>query len=141
MISADFLQRLYEEEWDGNEQFIRCHPAVPIKIFGFLLDASDYEIWVSPQIKKEEILPVLAEYLDWLAACEKEVTEYFCRKSGENLPEGWFGELEVYDAEIWFQTLEDFGATVRFGEQSVFPDHIVEFDMEKFEIVDDRLVG
>lgn len=35
---------------------------------------------------------------------------------------------------------DDYGATIAFGE-SVFPNHIIELDFEKEEIIDNRLNG
>ena len=69
-----------------------------------------------------------------------EATEYFCLKLGERLPEDWFENIEVYSAEITFTTLEDFGAVISFGE-SMLPDHVVEFTIDKFTIKSDLLMG
>ena len=69
-----------------------------------------------------------------------EATEYFCLKLGERLPEDWFENNEVYSAEITFTTLEDFGAVISFGE-SMLPDHVVEFTIDKFTIKSDLLMG
>lgn len=67
-------------------------------------------------------------------------TSYFSSKLGERLPEDWFENIEVYSASLTFITLEDFGATISFGE-SVFSDHIIEFYFDKFEITNDVLNG
>ena len=71
---------------------------------------------------------------------EAEATEYFCSKLGERLPDDWFENIEVYCAEITFTTLEDFGAVISFGE-SMLPDHVIEFTIDKYTIKDDLLMG
>ncbi len=135
MIKREFFKK-YEED----DRFISYHPIKPIKIFGFDLDMHECEINISLKIAWEEAAPILTQYLDWLASCKDEVTGYFISKLEEALPEGWYGNIEVYNASITFITLEDFGATVSFGE-SIFPDHIIEFHFDKFEIVDVMLNG
>ena len=82
----------------------------------------------------------MSQYLDWLASCKAETSEYFCSKLGEKLPEDWFETIEVFSAEITFTTLEDFSAVITFGE-SMLPDHVVEFTIDKFTIKNDLLMG
>lgn len=98
------------------------------------------EILVSLNINLSDILPILSEYLEWLSSCKNEVTEYFSSKVEESLPDDWFETIEIYNATITFISSDDFGATVSFGE-SIFPDHIIEFNIDKYEIVADGLVG
>ncbi len=135
MINADLLQ-----EFDDDDLFIGYNPVMPIKIFGCELEPSECEIYIASEIHITEIAPALSQYLDWLASCKAEVTEYFCSKLGEKLPEDWFENIKVYSAEITFTTLEDFGAIISFGE-SMLPDHIVEFTIDKFTIKHDMLMG
>lgn len=135
MITADFLQKLEE-----HDDFISYRSVKPITIFGFELGCLGCEIFISKKIKIEEVLPVLGNYLEWLASCKNEVTAYFGSKLGEPLPDDWYKNIEVFSADITFVSLEDFGATISFGE-SLFPDHSIEFTIEQFEIVDDMLVG
>ena len=78
MINADLLQ-----EFDDDDLFIGYNPVMPIKIFGCELEPSECEIYIASEIHITEIAPALSQYLDWLASCKAEVTEYFCSKLGE----------------------------------------------------------
>lgn len=98
------------------------------------------EILVSLNINLSDILPILSEYLEWLSSCKNEIIEYFSSKVEESLPDDWFETIEIYNTTITFISSDDFGATVSFGE-SIFPDHIIEFNNDKYEIVEDGLVG
>ena len=135
MINVDLLQ-----EFDEDDLYVGYHPVMPMKIFGYELEPSECEIYISSKLQIAEIAPALSQYLDWLASCKAEATEYFCSKLGERLPEDWFETIEVFSAEITFTTLEDFGAVIAFGE-SMLPDHAVEFTIDKFTIKNDLLMG
>ena len=135
MITADLLQ-----EFDEDDLYVGYNPVTPIKIFGYELEPSKCEIYISSKLQIAEIAPALSQYLDWLASCKAEATEYFCSKLGEKLPEDWFETIEVFSAEITFTTLEDFGAVITFGE-SMLPDHVVKFTIDKFTIENDLLMG
>lgn len=134
------MRELVLEKFDEDDRFICYHPTTPIKIFDFELDKSECEINICQKLDCKEVVPILANYLDWLTVCKDKVSDYFSSKLGENLPEDWFENIEVYSASLTFQTLEDFGATISFGE-SIFPDHIIELDFDKFEIIGDGLNG
>ena len=58
----------------------------------------------------------------------------------EDVDDSWFNELEVYSADITFNSLEDYGATISCGD-NILVDHILEFDFEKDQIVDIRMNG
>ena len=134
MINRDLLQ-----QFDEDDLYVGYNPAMPMKIFGYELESSKCEIYISSKLQITEIALALSQYLDWLASCKAEATEYFCSKLGERLPEDWFETIEVYSAEITFTTLEDFGAVITFGE-STLPDHVVEFTIDKFTIENDLLI-
>lgn len=84
--------------------------------------------------------PILINYLEWLMSCKDKVSGYFSSKLGRSLPKDWFENIEVYSASLTFITLKDFGAAISFGE-SIFPDHIIEFYFNEFEITNDGLNG
>lgn len=128
------------EKIDEYDEFVKYRPITPIQIFEYQLDKRECEIQISKALSKETIAPILIDYLKWLAWCENEVKCYFAEKLNESLPTDWFQSIEVYNADITFVTLEDFGAVITLGE-SIFPDHIVELYFEKYEIVDDGLIG
>lgn len=128
------------EKFDEDDTLLCYHPTAPIKIFDCKLDNCECEINISKQLSAEEALPVLTDYLNWLASCEGEVRSYFVSKLGEKLPVDWYRSIEVYSASITFVKETDFVATVCFGE-SIFSDHIVELYFEGHEIVDDILNG
>ena len=135
MIDKSFLRKIDEDDW-----YVSYRPTVPISIFGFKLKSAYWTIAVSPQVDMDELIPALSTYLEWLAACREEVTEYFSSKLQETLPENWYETNQVYSAEITFTTLEDFGVIVSFSE-SIIPDHVVEFTIKQYQIVNDALLG
>lgn len=134
------MRELVLEKFDEDDRFIYYHPTAPIKIFNFELDMSECDINICQKLDRSEVAPILANYLEWLMLCKDKVSGYFSSKLGERLPEDWFENIEVYSASLTFITLEDFGATISFGE-SIFPDHIIEFYFDKYEITNDVLNG
>lgn len=126
--------------FDEDNIYISYHPTEPIKIFNCKVDMSECEFNISKKLCWREILPVLTDYLEWLALCENELKCYFASKLEENLPRDWFRKIEVYSASITFLTLDDFGASIAFGE-SIFQDHTIELEFEQKEIVNDILIG
>jgi hypothetical protein len=119
------------------------HPAVPVQIFNCLIDtdnAEECEINIPKDYDLIKIFPLINNYLNWLKECDKELISYFQKRLGESVPHTWFETIEVYRFVVTFDSADDYGATISFGE-SIFTDHTMEFDFEKFQIVDDRLNG
>ncbi len=127
-------------KFDEDDRSISYHPIKPVKIFNCKVEQSECVINISKKLSWTEVAPILTDYLEWLARCETKVTDYFRSKLTEDLPEDWFGNIEVYSADITFLALEDYGATICFGE-SIFPDHIIELYFEQFEIDSEVLYG
>jgi len=128
------------QEIDDDDQYIFYSPKKPIQIFGFALDVEECEILISKKLKREEIMPVLTDYLEWLSSCKTELSTYFCSELGEKLPENWFESIEVYNTSIYFDSTKEFGASIEFGE-CILSDHIVMLEIENFEIVSNGLIG
>ena len=122
-------------EDDGYHSYF---PSENEKVFGYLLNYDEYEIYISKDYKIDDILPILNEYMDFLASPKREVLEYFEEKTGEKMPEEWYEGIEVYNVAITFNSPEDFGATVVFGDNA-FEDNIFELEFEKSEITDGRI--
>lgn len=123
-----------------DDRYNCYHPIIPLQVFNSLVDSDDCEINISIEYDIIQILPIFNNYLEWLKHCKNEVVEYFSKKIDEKLPKEWFENIEVYNFSFTLNNLDDFGATVFFGE-SIFVDHIIELDFEKYEIVDDGLNG
>ena len=70
MINADLLQ-----EFDEDDLFVGYNPVMPMKIFGYELESSECEIYISSKLHIAEIAPALSQYLYWLASCKTEATE------------------------------------------------------------------
>lgn len=133
-------EQLIQDLAINDEQYNCYHPSIPLQIFHSMTDVEDCEIYVAREFELSHVLPLINDYLEWLKNCSNEVIAYFSQKSGEHIGKDWFETLEVYSVSLTINSLEDFGATVSFGE-SIFIDHIMEFDFEKFCIVDDRFNG
>ena len=88
-----------------------------------------------------KLQPVVSDYLEWLNNCDDKLTEYIQEQLGELLPDNWTEDIEVYTASIVFNSVDDYGATISLGADSVFVDHIVELDFDKREIEGNRLNG
>ena len=80
---------------------------------------------------------MLNKYIDWLSDCKSEIIRYFENKTNDGKLENKPKEIEVYNASITFNSLEDFGATVVFGENAS-EDQIFELNFDKFEIINDK---
>lgn len=123
-----------------DDRFVSYRPTRSIEILRHIVEPLNCIINVSNELKWIEVFPILTSYLEWLAGCKNELIDYFHLRLGEDLPDAWFRNIEVYSVDITFLTLDDYGATVSFGE-SLFPDHVIELDFEKYEIDTDRLNG
>lgn len=123
-----------------DDRYIGYRPTGPVPILGRRVDGGECEIYIAANLREEEAAPLLAGYLEWLGGCGEELEGYFSLKLGEELPEGWFQTIEIYNVRVTLVALDDFGATVRLGE-SVFPDHGLTFYFEKYDIVDVGLEG
>lgn len=142
MVETELL--LDEELSELSDGRYKCYrPLGSVNIFGYEITEDDteyFEISVSSNCSLEDVMPLLNKYLLWLADCKETLVTYFKEQLGEILPENWYEEIEVFTVSIVINSLDDYGATIAFGE-SIFGDHIVELDLEKEEIVDNRLNG
>ena len=129
-------------KFDEDERFFSYQPIEPIKIFNYKVEPSDSIINISKSLNWIDVAPILTNYLEWLSMCKSKLVDYFQSKltDYQNDWDDWFRTIEVYRVDITFLALDDFGATISFGE-SIFPDHIVEVDFEQFEIVSEGLNG
>uniref|UniRef100_UPI0040576217 hypothetical protein n=1 Tax=Agathobacter sp. TaxID=2021311 RepID=UPI0040576217 len=135
--------QLVKEDAMCDNRYNFYHPTVQIQIFHSVIepdDADNCSIGISVKYDLQQVLPVINEYLKWLTVCKAEVTSYFQERLGEEVPKEWFESIEVLGFSFIFNNFEDYGATIAFGE-SILSDHIIEFDFEKYEIVDNRLMG
>lgn len=131
-------------EEQSDERYLCYRPVEEFRIFHTEVDKEDVELYhISIAVGQDlqELQPVVSDYLEWLNNCEKELTEYIQEQLGESLPTNWTEDIEVYTASIVFNSEEDYGATISFGAECVFGDHIVELDFDKREIVANGLNG
>lgn len=131
-------------ENQNNEGYIRCKPIEEFRIFDVVLDKEEtdmFEISIAKGQDLEKLQPIVNQYIEWLNNCEKEVTAYLQEQLGEELPIHWMKDIEVYTASIVFNSIDDYGATISFGVENIFGDHIVDLNFEKDEIIDNGLVG
>jgi hypothetical protein len=139
MKISDFIKN----ELESDNRYVCYNPTKAVSIFQHLMSDDDLEecsINVSVNTSLEEVIDKVTEYLCWLANCEKELRVFYENELGEPVDDGWFSSLEVYHAEITFNSTDDYGATISCGDD-IIPDHILEFDFEKEAIVDVRLNG
>ena len=131
-------------EVQDDERYIRCVPMDEFRIFDVVVDKEEkdmYEIFIAKSQDLDKLQPIVDMYMDWLNNCEKELTIYLQEQLGEELPIHWMKDIEVYTASIVFNSIDDYGATISFGAEDIFGDHIVELNFEKDEIEDNGLVG
>ncbi len=129
-------------KFEEDDRFVNYRPVKPITIFHYKVEPSDCIISISKSLDWTEVAPILKNYLQWLTICKNEVIDYFQSRLAD-CPEDWedwFKSIEVYNVDITFLALDDFGATIRFGE-NIFPDHTIEIDLEQYEIISERLNG
>lgn len=136
----EMLEENFLVPFDEDERMISYHPIRPIDIFCNRIEPANCVVNLSKKLTWVEAAPVVLQYIEWLNVCESQLIDYFHSKCGEDLPHNWFESIEVYFADITVLALDDFGATIHFGE-SLFPDHVIELDFEQFEMVSERLNG
>lgn len=137
------INNFQKDDLISDEKYICYHPICDVKIFGYTLEkeeAHECDICISPQNELSDVLPLINKYVDWLSDCRGNLITYFEGILEENLPSNWYDEIEIISFSITVNNLDDYGATIYFGE-SVFSDHIIELDFEKEEIIDNRLNG
>ncbi len=137
------LEELMKDNDLSDDKYYCYHPIIQVQIFNCLIDADtvkECEINIARDCNISEMLPLINEYLNWLKECDKELTSYFGNKLTTIIPEKWFESIEVYRFSITFNSADDYGATISCGE-SLFNDHIIDFEFEEFQIIDDRLNG
>lgn len=138
MISVDELKK--DNSLSDNE-YIIYHPTKPTYIFRSLLDSNeDCEINISVKCELIKIIPELSKYMEWLSHCENELIDYMQNIIDEKIPENWIDDIEIFNVFITFVDYDDFGATITFGE-SLFPDHSIEINFEKYDILQSALNG
>ena len=136
--------KLKNIEEQNNERYMCYHPLEEFRIFRIEVDKEDvemYQISIAVGQDLQEVQPFVSNYLEWLNNCEKELTEYIQAQLGESLPTSCIEDIEVYTASIVFNSVEDYGAIISFGAESVFGGHIVELEFDKREIVANGLIG
>lgn len=134
--------RMLEEQ--NNERYIRYHPIEEFQILGVVVDKEETEmneILIAKGQNLEKLQSLVNMYMDWLNSCENEVTEYLQEELGEELPSHWMKDIEVYSADVVFNSIDDYGATISFCAECVAGDHIIELHFEKEDIIDNVLVG
>lgn len=124
----------------SDERYQCYHAAIPVNIFRDVLTDEDLEINIHVSCTLSDLLACVNDYLAWLQSCEEEVCGYYKKLINEPLPKDWFESLSVYRASLTFDSSEDFGATISFGD-SILSDHILQFDFEKQKVTGDRLDG
>lgn len=131
-----------DEEF-SDERYNCYHPTYGAKVFGCKMladEVENFEIFISKNNSLENILPLLNKYLQWLSDCRKMLVAYFAEVLQEKIPERWYEKIEVFRVSVVINGLDDYGATITFGE-SIYSDHMIELELEKQEIVDNRLNG
>lgn len=138
MINIDELEK---DNSLSDDEYIVYHPKKPTYIFNSLLDSNeDCEINISVKCELIKVISELDKYMKWLANCENELIDYMQNIIDEKIPENWIDNIEVFNIYITFVGYNDFGATIIFGE-SLFPDHSIEINFEKYNIVEANLNG
>ena len=144
MVHGEQDMQLTILEEPNEERYLRCHLVEEFRIFNIVIDKEEakmYEILIAIGQDLQKLQPVVNMYLEWLNNCEEELTVYIEKQLGEPLSVHWMEEIEVYAVSIVFNDVDDYGATISFGMEDVFGDHIVELDFEKCEIIGNRLIG
>lgn len=114
-----------------------------VKVFGYEIPEDELEyfnIYISKNTSMEKVLPIINRYLQWLSDCHEMLVTYFEEQLQEKVPENWYEEIEVIQVSLVINNMEDYGATITFGE-SIFCDHVIELNLEKEEIEDCILNG
>lgn len=137
------ISNFTKDEIESDDRYNTYKLTVPIKIFEDVLideDLDEFYLNINRKVSLADIIDKINEYLNWFQNCEQELKQYYEMQLKEDVDDSWFNELEVYSADITFNSLEDYGATISCGD-NILVDHILEFDFEKDQIVDIRMNG
>lgn len=133
----DFIRN--DEETD--DRYICFNVNKCVKIFNQSIeDVEELRINITKEISLENIISLINFYLEWLNQCGSVLKAYYEGELGERVYEEWFNDIEVYSADITFNSFQDYGATICCGDQ-VIKDHILEVDFDERNIEDIRLNG
>jgi hypothetical protein len=112
-----------------------------IRIFNQKIDdAEEIRINISNNTCLESVLDAVNKYIEWICKCEDILKTYYENELGHKVYNDWFEEIEVYSAELTFNSSEDYGATIYCGDQ-IIRDHILEIDFDKMSVEVIRLNG
>ena len=83
-----------------DDRFVSYRPTRSIEILRHIVEPLNCIINVSNELKWIEVFPILTSYLEWLAGCKNELIDYFHLRLGEDLPDAWFRNIEVYSVDL-----------------------------------------
>lgn len=114
---------------------------VCVNIFKQLIkDIEDLKIYISKETSLENVIDSINQYLIWINQCGEILRDYYESELGEKVYDDWFSHIEVYDADIVFNSIEDYGATIYCGDQ-VICDHSLEIQFDGMNVETIRLNG
>jgi hypothetical protein len=137
LVLDNFIKN--DEESDDNYScynISRC-----VDIFSKPIEDSDeLKIYIKKDTSLVNLLVGINQYLEWLCHCEDVLKKYYESELGEKVYEDWFKEIEVYNVDITFNSINDYGATISCGDQIIL-DHSLEIDFDKMQVEAIRLNG
>lgn len=133
------LSHFIELEEESDENYYCYIPQNTVQIFKQFLqdkDLNDVRIYVSTNIQLDSIAGKIEGYIKWFSTCETVLRKYYENELREQVHQDWFDEIEVYRADITFNSIEDYGATIACGD-NILQDHImiIDFDREQIQAI------
>lgn len=133
----DFIRNVEETD----DRYICFNINKCIKIFNQSIEnIEELRINITNEISLENIISLINSYLEWLNQCGAVLKTYYEGELGEKVYDEWFNDIEVYSADITFNSFKDYGATICCGDQ-VTRDHILEIEFNQMNIEAIRLNG
>ncbi|WJM10602.1 hypothetical protein [Paenibacillus sp. PK1-4R] len=133
------LSEFIELEEESDESY-RCYTLQnTVQIFKHLIqdeDLNDVRIYVSTNTPLDSMVHKIEDYIKWFSICETVFREYYENELQEKVHQNWFNEIEVYRADITFNSITDYGATISCGDH-ILLDHImmIDFDREQIQAI------
>lgn len=137
------LSEFIELEEESDESY-RCYTLQnTVQIFKHCIqdeDLNDVRIYVSTNTPLDSMVNKIEDYIKWFSICETVFREHYENELQEKVHQNWFNEIEVYHADITFNSITDYGATISCGDY-ILHDHIMVIDFDREQIQAIHLIG
>lgn len=135
------LNNFIKNDEESDDRYTCYNISVCVDVFSKPIEDSDeLRINISKDTSLVKVIDGINLYFEWLSQCEDVLKKYYESELGEKVYDDWFKEIELYNVDITFNSINDYGATISCGDQ-VLRDHSLEINFDRMQIEAIRLNG